>query len=67
MDSKIEKSELKSGANQDWLELVREHVNSLRFGVVEIVVHESRVVQIEKTERLRFDKKEKEFRPGRSG
>jgi hypothetical protein len=39
-----------------WLEIVRRKVTSLRFGVVEIVVHDSRVTQIEKTERLRLDK-----------
>jgi hypothetical protein len=39
-----------------WLGLVREQVESLRFGIVQIVVHDSRVVQIERTERLRLDK-----------
>ena len=42
-----------------WLELVVQHVKSLRYGVVEIVVHDSRVIQIEKTERVRLDKTEK--------
>ena len=42
-----------------WLELVVQHVKSLRYGVVEIVVHDSRVIQIEKTERVRLDKSEK--------
>jgi hypothetical protein len=37
-----------------WLELVRRQVGSLNFGVVQIVVHASRVVQIERTEKLRF-------------
>jgi len=41
-----------------WLELVVQHVKSLRYGVVEIVVHDSRVIQIEKTERVRLDKAE---------
>ena len=41
-----------------WLELVAQYVKSLRFGVVEIVVHDSRVIQIEKTERVRLDKAE---------
>ncbi|HEX9046892.1 MAG TPA: YezD family protein [Verrucomicrobiae bacterium] len=41
-----------------WVDLVTQQVTSLRFGVVEIVVHDSRVIQIEKTERLRFDKNE---------
>ena len=42
--------------NQDWLEVVRQHVESLHFGAVEIIVHDSRVIQIGKTERLRFGK-----------
>ena len=41
-----------------WLELVVQNVKSLRYGVVEIVVHDSRVIQIEKTERVRLDKAE---------
>jgi hypothetical protein len=38
-----------------WLELVRQHVGSLRYGVVQIVVHDAHVTQIEKTERVRLD------------
>jgi hypothetical protein len=41
-----------------WLPIVAEHVESLRFGVVQIVVHDNRVVQIEKTEKVRLDKSE---------
>jgi len=40
-----------------WVELVRNQVNSLRFGVIQIVVHDSRVVQIERTEKVRLDRK----------
>ena len=49
-----------------WLEIVRQQVGSLRFGVVEIIVHDSQVTQIEKTERLRLDKPTTETRPNRS-
>ena len=45
-----------------WLELVAQQVRSLRFGVVEIIVHDSRVIQIEKTEKLRLDKPPTEVR-----
>jgi hypothetical protein len=38
----------------DWLELVREKVQSLQFGVVQIVVHDSKVTQIERTEKIRL-------------
>ena len=45
---KVEKSE-------NWLEVVARQVSGLRFGVVQIVVHDSRVVQIERTEKVRLD------------
>ena len=35
---------------ENWIEVVAEQVGTLRFGVVQIVVHDSRVVQIERTE-----------------
>jgi hypothetical protein len=41
-----------------WLEIVRQQVTSLRFGVVQIVVHDSQVAQIDKTERVRLQKSE---------
>jgi hypothetical protein len=37
-----------------WLALVRQQVESLRYGVVQIVVHDARVTQIERTEKLRL-------------
>jgi hypothetical protein len=43
-------------SESNWLEIVRRQVGSLQYGVVEIIVHDSRVTQIEKTERLRLDK-----------
>ncbi len=44
----------KRDGSADWLELVREKVQSLRFGVVQIVVHDSKVTQIERTEKMRL-------------
>src|SRR5437879_5390324 len=41
-------------SSSDWLELIRQKVQSLRFGVVQIVVHDSRVTQIERTEKTRL-------------
>ena len=43
-----------AGTGPEWLEVVRRQVNSLRFGVVQIVVHDSHVTQVEKTERVRL-------------
>jgi hypothetical protein len=39
----------------DWLDIVREKVETLRFGVVQIVIHNSKVTQIERTERTRIE------------
>lgn len=39
----------------DWLRVVQEKVESLRFGVVQLVVHDGRVTQIERTEKTRLD------------
>jgi hypothetical protein len=38
----------------DWVQVVRKHVGSLQYGVIQIGVHDGRVVQIERTERLRL-------------
>ena len=45
-----------AGEKSDWLEIVQQQVGSLRYGVVQIVVHDSQVTQIDKTERVRLDK-----------
>ncbi len=43
-----------SQPSAEWLEIVREKVQTLRFGVVQIVVHDSKVTQIERTEKTRL-------------
>lgn len=45
-----------SGNIPGWLDIVRRQVGSLRFGVVQIVVHDSQVEQVDKTERVRLEK-----------
>jgi hypothetical protein len=46
------------GIPPEWVGIIIKQIESLRFGVVQITVHESRVVQIEKTEKVRIDKGE---------
>lgn len=41
-------------ATPDWVALVREKVAGLRYGVVQLVVHDGRVTQIERTEKTRL-------------
>jgi len=42
-------------ATPEWLEIVRSKVEDLSYGVVQIVVHDHKVTQIEKTEKTRLD------------
>ena len=55
MNATQTKKESDAGEKSAWLEIVRRQVGSLRFGVVQIVVHDSQVTQIDKTERVRLD------------
>ncbi len=47
-------SETAASAASDWISLVREKVEGLRFGVVQLTVHDGRVTQIERTEKTRL-------------
>jgi hypothetical protein len=38
----------------NWLALVRQKIEGLRYGVVQLVVHDGRVTQIERTEKIRL-------------
>lgn len=39
---------------EPWLEVVRQKVAAIRFGSVQITVHEGRVTQVESLEKTRF-------------
>lgn len=41
----------------EWVPIVRAHVENLRYGVIQLVVHDGRVTQIERTEKLRLPAK----------
>jgi hypothetical protein len=45
-----------SQSEGNWLEIVERQVRALRFGSVQITVHEGRVVQVETSVKVRFDK-----------
>ncbi len=42
------------GSKTDWLEIVQKNVANLRFGSVQITVHDGRVTQVESIEKTRF-------------
>lgn len=41
--------------DQQWLERIAEQVSGLNYGSVTITVHDGRIVQIDRTERTRYD------------
>ncbi|MBD2868139.1 YezD family protein [Paenibacillus arenilitoris] len=41
--------------DQQWLERIANQVNGLQYGQVTITVHDGRIVQIDRTERTRYD------------
>ena len=40
--------------HEDWIEIVRRKVAAIRFGSVQITVHDGRVTQVESTEKTRI-------------
>ena len=44
-----------SAAQAEWLGIVRGQVESLRYGIVQVIVHDGKVTQIERTERTRLE------------
>ena len=44
-----------SDAPPEWLRVVQQKVETLRYGVVQLVVHDGRVTQIERTEKTRLN------------
>ena len=46
-----------TASDPEWIAIVRSKVESLRYGLVQLVVHDGRVTQIERTEKLRLPAK----------
>ncbi len=40
--------------SESWIDIVKQKVEAMRFGSVQIVVHEGRVTQVESTEKTRL-------------
>lgn len=54
MASNISECPAPAVAKTDWLDIVRNNVTNLRFGSVQITVHDGRVTQIESIEKTRI-------------
>jgi len=55
---------LQNGELPEWLQVVRAQVESLKFGTVQITIHESSVVQIERVEKTRLDRPKRQTYTG---
>jgi hypothetical protein len=44
-----------TASSYDWNRIMGDLIHPLRYGVVQIVVHDAKVVRIERTEKLRVD------------
>jgi hypothetical protein len=42
-----------------WFQRISSSLNGLEYGTVQIIVHDGRIVQIERTERSRYDQEAK--------
>lgn len=49
--------------DRSWVSVVEARLKTLRYGVLQIIVHDGRVVQIDTTERTRIDAREQRERP----
>ncbi len=47
-------SPIEEPATEPWIDVVRRKVGAMRFGSVQIVIHEGRVTQVESTEKTRL-------------
>jgi hypothetical protein len=54
MNTTISEPNSPDGGKTDWLEVVRQNVASVRFGSVQITIHDGRVTQVESIEKTRF-------------
>lgn len=51
---------------ESWIDIVRRKISTLRFGSVQVIVHEGRVTQVESTEKTRLSAEPALTRPAGS-
>lgn len=54
MDTNTSDRSAQDGSKADWLEVVLNKLTNLRFGSVQITVHDGHVIQVESIEKTRF-------------
>lgn len=51
-----------SSTDAEWMRILIDKVNSVRFGVIQLIIHEGKVTQIECTEKTRLESQGKTSR-----
>ena len=54
MSTNLSDSQTTDSIPTEWLEIVKKNVGNLRFGSVQITVHDGRVTQVESVEKTRI-------------
>ncbi|WP_201024038.1 YezD family protein [Paenibacillus sp. 32O-W] len=49
-------SQIANEINAEWLQKIKEKIEGLQYGTVQVTIHSGKIVQIDRTERTRFDK-----------
>ncbi|WP_274652051.1 YezD family protein [Paenibacillus humicola] len=54
--SNEETGRLSAGIDEETLQWILKNLDGLKYGTVHITVHQGKIVQIDRTEKIRFDK-----------
>lgn len=52
--------------SEPWVEIIRRKVGAMRFGSVQLTIHDGRVTQVESTEKTRLPAEQDEARDSRN-
>ena len=55
-DSAQKPSAAKNEVEPKWLQLVRKQIESLKFGTVQVTVHDSQVTEVSRVEKVRLER-----------
>jgi len=56
----------KPHTSEPWVEIIRRKVGTMRFGSVQLTIHDGRVTQVESTEKTRLPAEQDEARDSRN-
>ena len=57
---------IKPHTSEPWVEIIRRKVGTMRFGSVQLTIHDGRVTQVESTEKTRLPAEQDDARDSRT-